>query len=134
MVYREIMGRVFWICSEYGFFLVHHNEFGWLAFGGNIIRESDWITMEVTTAARSRIFIAAEGIELVLDAGKFRSVSYHPQTGKIRIVLEPANEFTPQALLRITPYPDGDLKKYVPKGFSKIIVTSMRYRLLRKRK
>jgi len=100
-------------------FLVHHNDFGWLAFGGNVTQKSDWITMEATTAARSRIFIAAEGIELALDAGQFRLVSYHPQTGKIRIVLEPANEFTPQALLRITPYPDGDSKKYIPKGFSK---------------
>lgn len=102
-------------------FLVHHDDFGWLAFGGNVTRKSDWITMEVTTAARSRVFIAAEGIELVLvlDAGKFRSVSYHPQTGKIRIVLDPANEFTPQALLRITPYPDEDSEKYIPKGFSK---------------
>lgn len=82
-------------------FLTRHDEFGWIAMGGNIIVEDEWITMNLTTAARSRVFIAPVGVELSLDAGKFKSVSFNPETEEIKAVLDVENEFTPEALMEV---------------------------------
>jgi hypothetical protein len=57
MVFRRLGPGFFGYAVNTASFLVHHDDFGWLAFGGNVTRKSDWITMEVTTAARSRVFM-----------------------------------------------------------------------------
>ena len=83
-------------------YLIHHNEFGWLSFGGNIEEKNEWISMKPLDAARSRVYIAPAGLWLTLDAGKFRSVAYNPESGNVRVTLEPAAEYTSKARLRMS--------------------------------
>ena len=99
--------------------MVHHDEYGWLAMGGNISTMDGWITMNLTTAARSRVFIAPVGLELYLAAGKIKSVSYNPQSGEVRLELEPKNDFTPNALLLVKSNDVSGKGTYKPAGVSK---------------
>ena len=80
------------------------NEFGWVSFGGNCILEGNWVNIELTTAAKSKVFIAPAKTWLTLDAGKFKSLSYNTKTSDIRLVFEKANQFTPEAYLKITSF------------------------------
>ena len=82
-------------------YLIHHNEFGWLTFGGNYSQIGDWVRMDITTAAKNRVFIAPESVWLTLDAGHFKSVSYNSKLGEIKLEFENATEFTPEAFLHI---------------------------------
>jgi hypothetical protein len=100
-------------------YLIHHDEFGWLALGGNLETREDWVTMNLSTAAKSRVFIAPEGLELSLDAGKFQSVSYNTKSGEIQVVLSPQNVFTPTALLQIETNNTSKTGKYNLSDFSK---------------
>lgn len=82
-------------------FITKDKEFGWLAFGGNLITKKQWIETKITTASASRVFIAPAGIWLTLDAGRFQQVNYNPFTGAVQAILAPGNSFTPRALLRV---------------------------------
>jgi len=82
-------------------YITHNNEFGWLAFGGNSSSKGDWLIVEPTTAAKSRVFIAPAQLWLTLDAGQFKTVLYNPKTGGVKLILEKSDEFTPNAYLRI---------------------------------
>lgn len=82
-------------------FITYHDEFGWVAFGGNCTQKNDWVNTELTTAARSKVFVAPAGLWLTLDAGKFRSVSYNHKTGTVKVELEKADAFTPTAYLHV---------------------------------
>jgi len=97
-------------------YLVEHPEFGWLAFGGNVEENGDVIGMEITTAAKSRVFIAPLKLWLTLDAGKFKKVSFNKATNQVQIELEKVNEFTPNALLRVKSFGEsafeGNLKNF----------------------
>lgn len=83
-------------------YLVRHEDFGWLSFGGNIKEEKDWVVLKPTTAAKSKIFIASAKLWLSLDAGQFSEVAYNVNTKAIRIKLAAKNAFTPQAFLRLS--------------------------------
>ncbi len=82
-------------------YIIHHQEFGWLSFGGNLKETDNIIIVELTTAAKSRIFIAPAKLWLTLDAGQFNSVSYNPATGEVGLYLNPVNKYTPYAYLRL---------------------------------
>ena len=82
-------------------YITDDDQLGWLAFGGNLKEKGDWIETAVTTAAKSRVFIAPARAWLTLDAGSFRQVSYNPGTGAIKVILNPGNDFTPNAFLRV---------------------------------
>ncbi len=82
-------------------YLTKDNEFGWLSFGGNISENNNEITVELTTASKSRVYISPLHLWLTLDAGKFKSVTYNKETQKVSVKLEAANEYTPKAYLRI---------------------------------
>jgi len=82
-------------------YLTHHDEFGWLSFGGNTTENGDWVKIELTTAARNRFYLAPVGLWLSLDAGQFKSVAYNTKTGEVTIELEKGDEFTPSAYLHI---------------------------------
>ncbi len=90
-------------------YLVKHDEFGWLAFGGNVTEKNDDVTVELTTAAKSKVYVAPLKLWLTLDAGKFRSVTYNQFTQKVSIELQEVNAYTPNAYLRI--------KKFGETGF-----------------
>tara|TARA_R110002050_G_scaffold202806_1_gene338034 strand:- start:34654 stop:37341 length:2688 start_codon:yes stop_codon:yes gene_type:complete len=82
-------------------YITKEEDLGWLAFGGNIITKGDVVEVELTTAAKSKIFIAPKNLWLTLDAGKFKTVSYNTKTKEVIITLESKNEFTPNAYLRV---------------------------------
>jgi len=82
-------------------FITNEKDFGWLAFGGNVTEKGDEIEVEITTAAKSKIFIAPQKIWITLDAGTFRKVSYNTKTAAIIITLDPKTPYTPNAYLRV---------------------------------
>jgi hypothetical protein len=91
-------------------YITHDKNFGWLAFGGNLSKEKNLIKVDITTASKSRVFIAPARLWLTLDAGSFKSVIYNLTTKKISISLDTADEFTPQAYLRIQQPVNGTYK------------------------
>ncbi|WP_308993305.1 DUF5695 domain-containing protein [Mariniflexile litorale] len=82
-------------------YLTKEDDLGWLAFGGNITTKGDVVEVELTTAAKSKVFIAPKKLWLTLDAGTFKKVTYNTKTDVIEITLNSKNEFTPNAYLRI---------------------------------
>lgn len=88
-------------------YIAKDDELGWLSFGGNMTKKGDRITVEPTTGAKNRIYIAPEKMWLTLDAGTFKKVSYDGQTGQVEVTLNPKDEFTPVAYLRV----EGEKKK-----------------------
>lgn len=106
-------------CGYFGYavnsatYITHDKEFGWLAFGGNLSTPKNWVKVDPTTAAKSRVYIAPVGLWLTLDAGTFKSVSFNPKTKEVRIELDKSNEFTPKAYLRIE---SSEGNKYTTEG------------------
>jgi hypothetical protein len=99
-----------------GTYITHSDEFGWLAFGGNVKEEGDWVYTILTTADKSRVFIAPVGAWLTLDAGTVKSVAYNVKTSALRITLDQANSNTPRAYLRIAQTGTPAVSKYLLKG------------------
>ena len=81
-------------------YLTNTDDFGWVAFGGNVSQEGHQIHVKPTTAAKNKIFIAPEDLWLTLDAGAFQDVYYNADDGSLEVVLMPKDEFTPFAFLR----------------------------------
>jgi hypothetical protein len=84
-------------------YIVHHSQLGWLAFGGNVEEHGGMIKVTPLDSARTRVYIAPFGLWLTLDAGTFQSVEVEvdPGTGRVRLILAAATQFTPQARLHI---------------------------------
>jgi len=82
-------------------YLVNHSQFGWLAFGGNIKREDDRVTLTPLDSSRSRVYLAPLGLWLTLDAGTFETVEMNSKTGSVRVGLAPATPFTRTARLHV---------------------------------
>jgi len=82
-------------------YLVKHDEFGWVSFGGNTRIDGRVVTLNPTSAARSKVYIAPADLWLTLDAGKFESVSIDEKSGTVTIKLDDASDVTPEARLRI---------------------------------
>jgi hypothetical protein len=83
-------------------YILEHPEFGWLAFGGNLKKEGDVVHVDLTTAAKSAVYVAPVGLWISLDAGKIESVNYNISTGALRLKLQKGDQFTPNAVIRIT--------------------------------
>jgi len=82
-------------------YIVHHPEFGWLAFGGNIKAKGNIVKVTPLDSFRMRVYVAPLGLWLTLDAGQFDSVEIDSETGMVRIGFAPATQFTPTAFLRV---------------------------------
>ena len=94
-------------------YLVNSDEFGWLSFGGNTSVNGKWVTVDITTAARSRVYVAPAGVWLTLDAGRFSSVSYNTATGTLKMTIEKGETWSPEALLHISnPSREGNAVTY----------------------
>jgi hypothetical protein len=100
-------------------YVTYDSSLGWLAFGGNLTQKSGAIAVDITSGARSRIFIAPLKLWLTLDAGTFRSVVFNPRTGHVLLTLNAADKYTPTAWLHILQDGTGKLK-------------AAKYRLLKK--
>lgn len=81
-------------------YLMEHQEFGWLTFGGNLKKEGGWISIDLTTAAKSAVFIAPVALWITLDAGQIQTAAYHPLTKAVRLTLKPLTQLSPNALLK----------------------------------
>ncbi len=105
-------------CGYFGYavnsatYITHDEEFGWLAFGGNLSTPKNWVKVDLTTAAKSRVYIAPVGLWLTLDAGTFKSVSFNPKTKAVRIELDKSNKFTHEAYLRIEQIKNSEIYMY----------------------
>lgn len=84
-----------------GTYIINHPEFGWLAFGGNLKKDGDWVSVKPLDTARSRVYLAPAGLWLTLDAGKFKEVRYNPATKEVQLSLDAKTQFTSDALLRV---------------------------------
>ena len=82
-------------------YIVHHPEFGWLAFGGNIRVVGDTVKVTPLDSFRMRVYVASSGTWLELDAGKFDEIEVNSRTGTIRAGLSPETESLHAARLRI---------------------------------
>lgn len=82
-----------------GTYVVNHNEFGWLAFGGNLSVAGTKVTVIPRDSFRQRLYVAPLGLWLVLEAGKFQKAEM--DKGSIALTLSPADEFVSQARLQI---------------------------------
>lgn len=70
-----------------GTFIINHPDFGWQAFGGNIISTSPAVQVQIKDSIRRRVFIAPLGALLSLDAGAFSAVSYNPTARTVTITI-----------------------------------------------
>ncbi|MGF1925520.1 MAG: DUF5695 domain-containing protein, partial [Bacteroidia bacterium] len=82
-------------------YLIHHHDFGWLGFGGNVTTKGKIITFKLTTAAKSAVYIAPLGLWITLDAGQIEEVSCDSISGEVNLKLKPADLYTPTAFIRI---------------------------------
>lgn len=96
-------------------YLVHHDEFGWVAFGGRLSETSGAIAIAPADSARSRCFVAPAGLWITLDAGKLAEVRYDPASGDVTLSLAPASPITPLARVRLETTVAG-ARAYRPAG------------------
>lgn len=82
-------------------YVVNHPELGWLAFGGNVQEEGDWVRVQPLDSFRQRVYVAPRGLWLTLDAGTFERIEVNRRTHTVRAGLSPRTAFTPQGLLRV---------------------------------
>lgn len=82
-------------------YLVHHPDFGWVAFGGNCKVVANKVQVTPLDSFRTRMYVASLGLWLTLDSGKFDSLEVDSQGGSVRIGLSGATSFTSSARLRI---------------------------------
>lgn len=83
-----------------GSYLVKHPDLGWLGYGGSV-RTENGVTLTPYDTFRQRVFLAPLGLYLTIDAGRFESVHYEPADGVVKLALDPAGDFTSQAMLRV---------------------------------
>ncbi|GGF82931.1 DUF5695 domain-containing protein [Wenyingzhuangia marina] len=82
-------------------YITKDENLGWLAFGGNLSVKKEVIEVEVTTAAKSKVYIAPKNLWLTLDSGTFKKIIYNLKTQEVKIILNKKDEFTPDAYLRV---------------------------------
>ncbi|KAF7762245.1 hypothetical protein Agabi119p4_8838 [Agaricus bisporus var. burnettii] len=73
-----------------GTFIIDHPDFGWQAFGGNIVAKSPAIRVEVKDSIRRRVYLAPLGTLLTLDAGAFSTVAFNPSTKQVEVTITAA--------------------------------------------
>lgn len=83
-------------------YIVEDKKYGLLAFGGNLDINKHLVNVNITTASKQKIYFAPAGLWLTLDAGTFKSISYHQVTKEITVTLNPNDEFTQNAYLNIS--------------------------------
>jgi Family of unknown function (DUF5695) len=80
-------------------YLVEHPDFGWVVFGGNVSVKDQWIEVLPTIAGRSAIYIAPAGLWVSLKAGKMNKVSFNRSSGQVKLMLDEATHFNPNAFI-----------------------------------
>lgn len=83
-------------------YLLNDKEFGWISFGGNTTNANKIVTIKLTTAAKSSVYIAPAGLWISLDAGTIEEASYDTVSGTVRLKLGKSGEYTPDAIIRVS--------------------------------
>lgn len=95
-------------------YLINHEEFGWLSFGGNITQKGNDINVVLTTSAKSALFVAPAGLWITTDAGTIESANYNALSKTVSLKLGIATPHTPKAILRIKQMVDaGSSDRYM---------------------
>jgi hypothetical protein len=82
-----------------------HPDFGWQAFGGNVVATSPAVQVEIRDSIRRHIYIAPLGQLLTLDSGSFSTVSYNPSAKSVDVVVTAA----PDGVKTAAAAPEGRL-------------------------
>ncbi|KAG6885819.1 hypothetical protein C0993_009211 [Termitomyces sp. T159_Od127] len=70
-----------------GTFIINHPDFGWQAFGGNVISTSPAVQVQIRDSVRRRVYIAPLGTLLTVDAGAFSLISYNPSAQTVTVTI-----------------------------------------------
>jgi hypothetical protein len=101
--------------------VIHHSEFGWLAFGGNIEVDGECVNVLPLDSFRKRVFIAPLGLWLTLDAGNFDAVRINTARKSVDLGFSSVTPFIQAARLRIEQTVKVDeLSEYKPEGISEM--------------
>jgi hypothetical protein len=84
-----------------GAYVVRHPEFGWTAFGGTLTAQGSRVVVEPRDSFRMRVYLAALGLWITLDAGQIERVEFDTAAKTARIALAAATAATPVARVRV---------------------------------
>ena len=88
-----------------GTFIVNRPDFGWQAFGGNVISTSPSIQVQIHDSVHCHVYIAPLETLLSIDAGAFSSISYDPPARTVSVTITAA----PDGLTGAATTPNGRL-------------------------
>jgi hypothetical protein len=116
--YSGDYGSGFWgHAANTATYVVHDPGLGWLAFGGNLKVKDNLILVTPLDSFRSRLYLAPLGLWLTLDAGKFKQAIVDTSTGTVKLMLDPADKYTPEARLHIEqPAKIAGIGTYAPRA------------------
>lgn len=104
-----------------GTYISIHPEYGPVAFSGNLLKKGDWLHTEVTSAGKSKVFIAPRKLWVTLAAGKVENVNYNTKTGEVQLVLSPDDAYTKTAFIDInSPYSFKTTLEKEERGYYKV--------------
>ncbi|KAI0748874.1 hypothetical protein C8Q74DRAFT_1212341 [Fomes fomentarius] len=76
---------------EIGTYIINHPDFGWQAFGGNVLSSSATsVQVQTLDSVRRRVFVAPIGAWLTLDAGAFSEVAFDSAKRTVALTITPA--------------------------------------------
>lgn len=75
-----------------GTYIISHPDFGWQAFGGNVISTSPTIQVQIRDSIRRRVYLAPLGTLLTLDAGAFSMVEFDPRVNSVALTISAATD------------------------------------------
>lgn len=70
-----------------GTYIVNHPDFGWQAFGGNVVSTSPTVDVQIRDPVRRRVYLAPLGALLTLDAGAFSTINYNPTARTVVVTI-----------------------------------------------
>jgi hypothetical protein len=98
-----------------GTYVVRHPEFGWQAFGGSLTAQGSRVTIAPRDSFRMRVYVAALGLWITLDAGQVERVEFDAEARTVRVGLAPATTATPVARVRVEqPAAVADVGTFAP--------------------
>lgn len=73
-----------------GTYIINHPEFHWLAFSGNLTKKGKNVSVDITSAAQNRVFLAEENLWLTTDAGEIKRIEYNTKTKNVILTFNPS--------------------------------------------
>ena len=73
-----------------GTYVVDHPDFGWQAFGGDVVATAPTVRVRTLDSLRRRVFIAPLGAWLNLDAGAFEEVDLDTEKETVTLTIVPS--------------------------------------------